>query len=207
MKEQILKEHRGLAGIYRWVNKVNGNTYVGSGENLSKRFISYYSVSELKRNTRPIHSALLKYGYDNFQLEILEYCNPSSPTSDTQVSKTKFGSIKNILIEREQYYLDLLIPEYNILKFAYSNVGYKHTPENIALFKLKEITTEHKEILSLTHKGKIVSKVTKEKLSLATTKYKKDNPLSAEALSNLKAKTIEREGVAVVVINTQTKQE
>lgn len=31
----------------------------------------YFRESELKRNPRPIHAALLKYGYDNFRLEIL----------------------------------------------------------------------------------------------------------------------------------------
>ena len=33
----------------------------------------------------------------------------------------------NILIEREQYYLDLLKPEYNILKIAGSMLGFKHS--------------------------------------------------------------------------------
>ena len=44
-----------------------------------------------------IDRALLKYGYSKFKLEILEYCKISN------------------LIEREQYYLDNLKPEYNIL--------------------------------------------------------------------------------------------
>ena len=65
---------------------------------------------------------------------------------------------------------------------------------------------EHKDILSLTHLGKVVSQETKDKLSLATTNYKKNNPLSSEALANIKAKTIEREGVAVSVLNTQTNE-
>jgi len=43
-----------------------------------------------------INKALLKYGYSNFKIEILEYCEPSK------------------CIEREQYYIDLLKPEYNI---------------------------------------------------------------------------------------------
>lgn len=155
---------------------------------MSKRIGDYYKKSELKRNNRPIHAALLKYGYENFKLEILEYCKADE------------------LIEREQYYLDLIKPEYNILTKAYSLFGYKHTPENIAKFKLKKISQEHKDILSLTHLGKVVSQETKDKLSLATANYKKDNPLSPEALANIKAKTTEREGVAVSVLNTQTNE-
>lgn len=170
------------------MNNLNNNTYVGSGIDLSKRLASYYRKSELIRNTRSIHKALLKYGHDNFTLEILEYCENTE------------------LLKREQFYLDLLNPEYNILKFAYSMLGFKHSEENIALFKLKKISPEHKEILSLTHKGKVVSEETREKLALATAQYKKKNPLSPEALANIKAKTTEREGVAVTVLNTHTNE-
>lgn len=56
------------------------------------------------------------------------------------------------------------------------------------------------------HTGKDVSKETRDKLSLATANYKKNNPLTAEALANIRAKTIEREGVAVTVLNTQTNE-
>lgn len=60
-----------------------------------------------------IYSALLKYGYSSFQLEILEYCEVSH------------------LTEREQYYLDLLKPEYNILLKAGSSLGFKHTEKTL----------------------------------------------------------------------------
>lgn len=144
---------------------------MGSGLDLSKRVGDYYKKSELNRNPRPIHAALLKYGYENFNLEILEYCRADE------------------LVAREQYYLDLIKPEYNILTNAYSLLGFKHSPENIAKFKLKKISQEHRDILSLTHLGKVVSQETRDKLSLATTNYKKNNPLSPEALANIKAKT------------------
>jgi group I intron endonuclease len=59
-----------------------------------------------------IYKALLKYGYANFSLEILEYCEPSK------------------CVEREQYYLDLLKPEYNILPTAGSSFGFRHSEES-----------------------------------------------------------------------------
>jgi hypothetical protein len=62
-----------------------------------------------KRGSTIIYRALLKYGYSNFSIDILEYCEPA------------------FLIEREQYYIDLLKPEYNILKRAGSNLGFKHS--------------------------------------------------------------------------------
>ena len=58
-----------------------------------------------------INKALLKYGYSKFKLDILEFCDPKD------------------LRKREQYYIDLLKPEYNVLKIAYSSLGYKHTKE------------------------------------------------------------------------------
>jgi len=60
-----------------------------------------------------IYKAILAHGYSNFSLEILEYCEPD----------------KNIILEREQYYLDLLKPEYNILSTAGSSLGHKHSKE------------------------------------------------------------------------------
>jgi group I intron endonuclease len=56
---------------------------------LAKRFIRYFNLSYLKnRETLVISRALIKHGYSNFSLEILEYCD-----------------IEN-LTEREQYYMD-----------------------------------------------------------------------------------------------------
>jgi len=187
-KNEVLKDNRGQSGIYRWINNLNGKTYVGSGVNLAKRLGNYYNIKELSRNPRPIQDALLKYGHSNFTLEVLEY----SP-------KTK-------LIEREQFYLDLLVPEYNILKHAYSLLGFKHSQESIEKFKAKLISPEHREILSSIHTGKLVSEETRNKLAAATASYRKNNPLTPEALANIKAKTLAREGVSVSVLNTQTNE-
>lgn len=127
-KELAIKENKGKSGTYRWVNKESGKSYVGSSVNLSRRFTKYYSyshISDPKRNMA-IDRALLKYGYSNFQLEILEYCDP------TRIS----------LLEREQFYLDLLKPEYNILPKAGSSLGYKHTEETLAKFRARKLTPE-----------------------------------------------------------------
>lgn len=72
---------------------------------------------------------MLKYGYSNFNLEILEYCEPSE------------------VVSREQHYLDLLQPEYNILKNAGSTLGYKHTEETLVKFRARKPSPEHLAIL------------------------------------------------------------
>lgn len=89
---------------------LNGKKYIGSSSDLRIRLRNYFKISHLERQfSMLINRALLKYGYSNFYLEILEYC------------------ISSVLIEREQYYLDLLKPEYNILSKAGSRLGSKHS--------------------------------------------------------------------------------
>jgi hypothetical protein len=112
-KINIFTDNRNKIGIYRWVNNLNGKTYIGSSTNLSVRFYTYFSLRSLAKSNRPLERALLKYGFSNFSLEILEYCN------------------KEDAINREQYYLDKFKPEYNIVEIAGSTLGYKHTEESL----------------------------------------------------------------------------
>lgn len=88
---------------------------------------------------------MIKYGYAKFSLEVLEYC-----------------PVENIL-EREQYYLDLLKPKYNILKTAGSTLGYKHSEETIAKFKLRRHTEDTLEKF----RSKTFSEETRAKISAA----------------------------------------
>ena len=125
-KLKAVKENIKKSGVYRWVNKVNGSCYVGSSINLAKRFKNYYDFNYISKNKMLISKAILKYGYSNFRLEILEYCDLSEA------------------ISREQYYLDLLNPEYNILKTAGSRLGSKHSLETLAKFKNRSYTLEHR---------------------------------------------------------------
>jgi group I intron endonuclease len=68
---------------------------------------------ELERSFSRILRSLIKNGHSSFSLEILEYCEPENAVS------------------REQYYLDLLKPEYNICDIAGSILGFIHTEESI----------------------------------------------------------------------------
>lgn len=158
-KKQILMENKGKSGIYIWINKKNNNSYVGSGLNLGDnkkgRLTRYFwnSVLHRKDNKSIIHRAINKYGHSSFILGILEYCHPSCLTA------------------RENFYLEKLKPEYNILKLAYNSSGFKHSLDSLIKmrkprphFKLSRL---HRDILSKTHKGKKVSLKTKEKISEA----------------------------------------
>jgi group I intron endonuclease len=118
---------------------------VGSSINLGSRLSTYYSKkamqAKIKTSTSIIYSALLRHSYANFTLDILEYCEV------------------DILIEREQYYLDLLKPEYNILKVANSRLGSKHSLKTRALISLKLKGVNHPFF------GKTLSKEVRMKIS------------------------------------------
>ena len=154
-KSIIYKENRGKSGIYR-INNINRDkSYIGSSINLSRRFSSYYSIKSLKRKSKNsrINRALLKYGYENFNLDILEYCN------------------KENVISREQYYFDLLKPEYNILQVAGSSLGFKYSTRSKLIMsdlkKGKKHTQQTKDKISLALKGRVHSEETRAKISLS----------------------------------------
>lgn len=126
-KSLVQQENSKRAGVYLWHNSLNSKYYVGSSNSLWDRLRKYYSDEYLHRpetQNLPIVSALKKYGHDNFSLHILEY-----------VEKDK----KDLLLKKEQYYLDSLLPEYNILDKAGSSLGYQHTEETKLL--LSEMKT------------------------------------------------------------------
>lgn len=90
MKQEIINDNHKKAGIYRWVNNITGDTYIGSSVDLYRRLRLYYNysyISDFTKNRSRIHAGLIKYGYSNFSLEILEYCD------------------KDIVLNREQWYL------------------------------------------------------------------------------------------------------
>ena len=128
-KENIFKDNKDKAFVYRWINKLNGKEYLGSTSNGRRRLLTYFDDNSLKLAKMPIYNAILKYGLSagereiilSLQLphagEIIEYCQPEEA------------------IQREQYYLDCFDFEYNVLEKADSILGYKHTIETLAKMK------------------------------------------------------------------------
>lgn len=63
-----------------------------------------------------LQNAYDKYGNDSLEFEIIEYIEIDD-------------NIKETLLEREQFWIDTVNPEYNILPIAGSTLGFKHTEE------------------------------------------------------------------------------
>ena len=150
-KKQIVNDNLNKSGIYLLSNLITSDIYVGQSINLGKRLGQYLTLSYLEdRSNLIISRALVKYGYINFSISILEYCD------------------KSVLTEKEQHYIDILNPAYNILKVAGSSSGYKHSLEskdkrskslkgvyvgiNSSLYG-KTHTEKTKEIMSLDRRG------------------------------------------------------
>ena len=101
-----------------------------------------------------INRSLLKYGYSNFTLKILEYCDSA------------------FLHKRENYYFKLIVPEYNIAKDATSPMlNKKHSEEAkakmSAIKKGQTHSEETKAKISAGNKGKTYSKETIYKISVS----------------------------------------
>lgn len=175
-KLRILAENKGKAGVYLFTNLTNLKSYVGSSVNLSRRFYLYYNLNHLlKQISSLMCRALLKYGYSNFQLKILEYCNPKDVT------------------KREQYYLDLLNPEYNVLKTAGSSLGRKHNLKTKAKISQALLGSNNPNF------GREISKETRKKMAVAK--------LGRKLSEKTRAKISAARGIIVKILDLETNQE
>jgi group I intron endonuclease len=92
----------------------------------------------------------LANGYQNFRLEILEYC------------------AKSKTIQKEQFYIDLLKPVYNILTKACSSLGYKHSEETLVKYKSRVFSEKALANLRKTKIGVVLSPLSKANQLLAS---------------------------------------
>lgn len=114
-EEQYAKYIKGKSRygiVYKITNIINENCYIGSSQNFIKRYYTHLNhIRTNKPTCKLLIKAVLKYGEENFKLEILEECEPS------------------LILTREQFYLDKFLPKYNIAKIAGSALGIKRTKE------------------------------------------------------------------------------
>lgn len=57
---EALQDNKSKSGVYRWVNNINGKSYVGSAINLNKRFYEHYLGI---RSNRILKQAIKKAKY------------------------------------------------------------------------------------------------------------------------------------------------
>jgi len=100
------------SGIYRIRNILDDKRYIGGSVDIQQRWAAHLCTLRCgQHHNGHIQKAFDKYGEGAFVFEVLEYVAPE------------------MLIEREQYYFDLLKPEYNIAPTAGSQPGVPRTEE------------------------------------------------------------------------------
>jgi len=99
-------------GVYKIINILNNECYIGSAQISFYRRKNQHFHLLRKSCHHSIHlqRAWNKYGEQNFKFEILEECIPEK------------------CIEREQFYFNILKPDYNILPNADSRAGTTLSP-------------------------------------------------------------------------------
>ena len=149
------------SGIYVILSSVNKyKIYIGSAVCLSRRKNEHLcSLRKGNHNNRHIQRHYNKYGESDISFFIIEFC-----------------SIENLLI-REQYWMDKLLPWFNMSKIAGGLKGIKRSKESIlkmSIFQKSRIRTplseETKKKISLANKGKKRKPFTeehKQKISLS----------------------------------------
>lgn len=107
---EYTRKQLSQAGVYAIRHIASGNTYIGSTGRSFKARWKEHKV-DMRRNVarnQYLQRAWNKYGEPAFEFIILEACDP------------------NECIAREQHYIDMLKPEYNIAPSAGSNIGMKN---------------------------------------------------------------------------------
>ena len=100
-------------GIYTIKSLIDDRIYIGSSSNLIRRKSNHFWKLKNKNHANvKLQNFVNKYGIENLLFEIIEECN------------------ENLLIEREQYYFELLNPKFNILKIAGNSIGYIKSEES-----------------------------------------------------------------------------
>lgn len=111
----VSSEETKQRGIYQIRNLVTNQIYLGSA---SRTFyyrwhLHRFHLRKKDHHCKHLQNSFNKYGEENFEFEIIEVCGTE------------------VILEREQYYLDTRKPEYNTVKFAGHTLGYKATPEEV----------------------------------------------------------------------------
>jgi group I intron endonuclease len=169
------KDITKISGIYKIINQVNNKFYLGSSKDFFYRWYKHRSALLLNKH----HSILLqrafnKYTENVFICQGIEECN------------------EEILLEREQYYLDMLMPwkpeiGYNISSIACGVNIWKHNPNREELRKLFSQLTLGKNNPMY---GKHHSEATKQLIRERSPKFGKNNGRWIEVNDDIKQQII-----------------
>jgi group I intron endonuclease len=166
IKNSIKKKYLGKPCIYLWVNNINNKSYVGKSINLFNRLNkNYLSNSYINRNKgkMAICGAIYKYGINNFTLYVLEVVNLSL---NKEIAHNTNFTNKNYLMERENYWYEIIMPSYNLQSIILPFTGANH-------YRFGKFLSQNiKSKISKTLTGRILSEKVKINHSIGAIKKK-----------------------------------
>ena len=151
---------------------VNEKCYIGSAVDVHRRWAAHRCQLSLgKHHSSHLQRAWLKYGKSAFRIEVIE---PVLLCED--------------LIRREQFWIDVLAPAYNVCPTAGSTLGRKLSDETRKKIGLRSAGRQFSEAsrlkMSASATGRKHTAVAKLKIALAK-KGRKRAPFTAEARKNM----------------------
>ena len=151
------------AGIYKITHNVSGRSYVGSSKNIRQRAYEHIrTLNKSQHHSRYLQRCWNKYGADSFTFEVIELCTESD------------------LLVQEQYYMDTMLPEYNMTKVAGSPEGATHSEEaklaNSLRAKSWWVIPGNRERIVAAKREYFKQEDSREKAREAALQYNKDHP-------------------------------
>ena len=84
------------SGIYKIENTINKKHYIGQSEDLENRIKEHkYLMSKLKENNKKLNNDIAKYGIDNFEIHIVEFCKVEELDEKEKKYIELYNSIEN----------------------------------------------------------------------------------------------------------------
>jgi group I intron endonuclease len=133
-----LKYPKG-AGVYKLTCVKNGKVYIGKSVNMYFRLSCHKSCEKKSKGRHYIESAIIKHGWNSFNIEILETID----NFDKMVDNDE-------LLKKESYYIELYDSTnndkgYNFCKHSTDRTGIKASDETRRRISLSQIGRKHSE--------------------------------------------------------------
>jgi group I intron endonuclease len=175
------------AGIYKLTNIINGKVYIGKSINIRNRLARHKSGENKTKGKCYLQNAIIKYGWDNFKVDILEIFQDFEKTEDNNVA----------LLEREAYYIQLFestdrTKGYNRCKYSSDTCGMRHTEDA-------------KNNMKKSWKDRVYSDSMLEKKRLVQLRRVEKEKARAERLEKYKKNKIEKEKLREYILNNGRK--
>ncbi len=107
-----------ISAVYKIVNTVTGEFYIGSSKHVKKRWLAHKNPSRWKENpNNKMYQDMQEYGLDKFSFEILKEVEPEN------------------LRQAEQKFIDMLKPTYNTINAKGENMERLKVTRNKACKK------------------------------------------------------------------------